>query len=120
MEADADLLDVGRGIEIVRADDGLRETLAADLGLERAELVEDDALTLKQMALDKLLHGGEDGDNVGLGGRGGELDVVGNRLEIVVAGLLGAVGGIVYSFTTLRVGALDDLIRNRHNLIIDN
>jgi len=116
MEADADLLDVGGGIEVVRTDGGLGEALAADLGLERAELVEDDALSLQQMAFDELLHGGEDGHDVGLGGRGGELDVIGQQLEVVVARLLGTVGGILYTFATLRVGAFDDLIHNRHKL----
>ena len=115
-EADAHALDEGGGIERVGGDDRLGEALRTNVGLQRADLLEHDALTLEQVGLDVLLRGGEDRDDVGLGGGGGKLDVFGELGEVVITGLLGAVGGILDALGALGVGATHNLIRNRHNV----
>ena len=67
------------------------------------------------MLLDELLGGGEDGHGVGFRHGGGVLDVLGEALEVVVAGLHGAVGGVVDALGTSRVGATHNLISYRHS-----
>ncbi len=114
-EADVYLLDVAGGLEGVGGDDALREALAADVGLKGTDLREHDALALEQVRLDELLGGGQHGNDVGLGGGGGKLDVLGEGLEVVVAGLDGMVGGVIDALSTLGIGALDDLISDRHD-----
>ncbi len=117
-EADVHLLDVRAGVERIQRDDALGETLAGDVGLEGADLREHDALALQQVRLDELLGGCQHGHDVGLGGSGGELDVLGEALEVVVAGLDGMIGGVVDALGTLGIGALDDLISNRHGFLV--
>ena len=114
-EADVHLLDVAGGLERVGGDDTLREALAADVGLKGTDLREHDALALEQVRLDELFGGGQHGNDVGLGGGGGKLDVLGEGLEVVVAGLDGMVGGVIDALSTLGIGALDDLISDRHD-----
>ncbi len=114
-EADVHLLDVRAGLERIGGDDALGETLAGDVRLKGTDLAQHNALALQQVRLDELLGGGEHGHDVGLGGGGGELDVLGEALEVVVAGLDGMVGGILDALGTLGIGALDDLISDRHD-----
>ena len=114
-EADVHLLDVRAGVERIQRDDALGESLAGDVGLEGADLREHDALALQQVRLDELLGGCQHGHDVGLGGGGGKLDVLGERLEVVIAGLHGAVGGVIDALGTSRVGATHDLVSDRHN-----
>ncbi len=114
-EADAAALDVRRRLESLQRDDTLREALAVEVHLQRADLLQHDTLALEQVRLDELLGGGQHSHDVGLGGRGGKLNVLAQRLEVVVTGLHGAVSGVVNALGAAGVGTTHNLISNRHS-----
>jgi len=117
-EADADALDVRRGIERIGGDDALGEALRANVRLQCANLLEHDALALQEVRLDVFLGSGENSHDVGFGDRGGKLDVFGKLTEVIVAGFDGMVGGVIDALATLRVGATHNLVSDRHSFKI--
>ena len=114
-EADADTVDVARRIEVSTRDLALLEALAAEIHLEGAELVEHDALAGEQSLLDVFLRGGEHRNNIGFCNSRCKLNVLSEGLEIVVAGLHGAVAGVVDAFVTCGIGAGNNFVSNSHS-----
>ena len=114
-EADADTVNVAGRIERGAGHRGLTEAAALDVHLEGTELVEHDALAGEQTLLDIFLGRGKHSHDIGFCNGRSKLNVLSESLEIVVAGLHGAVAGVVNAFVTCRIDAGNNFVGNSHN-----
>ena len=119
-EADADTVNVARRVEVSAGHRGLTEAAALQIHLEGAQLIEDDALTSEQTFLDVLLGSGKHSDNVGFRDGSGKLDVLGERLEIVVTRLHGTTSSVIDALITGRIGTSNNFVSNSHSIKMKN
>ena len=114
-EADADAVDVRSGVERGAGHRGLTEAAALEVHLEGTELVQHDALAGEQTLLDVFLGGRQYGHDVGFRDGRCELNVLSESLEVIVAGLHGAVTGVVDAFVTCGIGAGNHFVSYSHS-----